>query len=100
MVLEEASAPDATSRLDLTLYDEIITDYVLDTELVIDGPRAHHVLAFDGEPARVAEAVARMGLKFAVITSVDRDDLKDGGASIFAETITLTRARVPGCLCE
>ena len=52
------------------------------------------------EPARVAEAVARMGLKFAVITSVDRDDLKDGGASIFAETIRLTRERVPGCRIE
>jgi len=52
------------------------------------------------EPARVAEAVARMGLSFAVITSVDRDDLKDGGASIFAETIRLTRERVPGCRIE
>jgi len=52
------------------------------------------------EPARVAEAVARMALKFAVITSVDRDDLKDGGAAIFAETIRLTRERVPGCRIE
>jgi lipoic acid synthetase len=41
-----------------------------------------------------------MGLKFAVITSVDRDDLKDGGASIFAETIRLTRERVPDCRIE
>ena len=47
------------------------------------------------EPARVAEAVARMGLQYAVITSVDRDDLADGGAFIFAETIRLTRERVP-----
>src|SRR5216110_3491603 len=52
------------------------------------------------EPARVAEAVARMALKFAVITSVDRDDLKDGGASIFADTIRLTRARHPECRLE
>ena len=52
------------------------------------------------EPARVAEAVARMGLQYAVITSVDRDDLADGGASIFAETIRLTRERVPGCRIE
>jgi lipoic acid synthetase len=52
------------------------------------------------EPARVAEAVARMGLQFAVITSVDRDDLADGGACIFAETIRLTRERVPGCRIE
>ena len=52
------------------------------------------------EPARVAEAVARMGLQFAVITSVDRDDLADGGAFIFAETIRVTRARVPSCRIE
>lgn len=52
------------------------------------------------EPARVAEAVARMQLKYAVITSVDRDDLADGGASIFAETIRQTRARVPDCRIE
>jgi lipoic acid synthetase len=52
------------------------------------------------EPARVAEAVARMGLQYAVITSVDRDDLADGGAFIFAETIRMTRARVPGCRIE
>ncbi len=52
------------------------------------------------EPARVAEAVARMGLQHAVITSVDRDDLADGGAFIFAETIRLTRERVPSCRIE
>ena len=52
------------------------------------------------EPARVAEAVARMRLQYAVITSVDRDDLADGGASIFAETIRLTREQVPGCRIE
>jgi lipoyl synthase len=52
------------------------------------------------EPSRVAEAVARMGLRFAVITSVDRDDLADGGAAIFADTIRATRARVPSCRIE
>jgi lipoic acid synthetase len=52
------------------------------------------------EPARVAEAVERMRLQYAVITSVDRDDLADGGASIFAETIARTRARVPDCRIE
>ena len=39
------------------------------------------------EPARVAEAIGEMGLKYAVITSVDRDDLEDGGSEAFAETI-------------
>jgi lipoyl synthase len=52
------------------------------------------------EPARVAEAIARMQLQYAVITSVDRDDLADGGASIFAATIRETRARVPDCRIE
>ncbi len=52
------------------------------------------------EPARVAEAVARMALQYAVITSVDRDDLPDGGASIFADTIRLIRASVPSCRIE
>lgn len=49
------------------------------------------------EPQRVAEAVAAMGLQFAVITSVNRDDRKDGGAELFALTIRAIRERVPGC---
>jgi lipoic acid synthetase len=52
------------------------------------------------EPSRVADAVERMALRHAVITSVDRDDLVDGGAFIFAETIRLTRERVPDCRIE
>lgn len=48
------------------------------------------------EPERVAEAVAHLGLKFAVITSVNRDELPDGGAEIFAETIRAIRRRCPG----
>jgi lipoic acid synthetase len=47
------------------------------------------------EPARVAEAVARLGLAHAVITSVARDDLPDGGAAAFAATIAAVRARTP-----
>jgi lipoic acid synthetase len=49
------------------------------------------------EPERVADAVETMGLKFAVVTSVNRDDLADGGASIFADTIRAIHARVPDC---
>jgi lipoyl synthase len=52
------------------------------------------------EPARVADAIERMALRHAVITSVDRDDLADGGAFIFAETIRRTRERVPACRVE
>lgn len=47
------------------------------------------------EPRRVAEAVQAMGLKYAVVTSVDRDDQADGGAGIFAATIREIRARTP-----
>jgi lipoyl synthase len=49
------------------------------------------------EPRRVAEAVAAMGLRFAVITSVNRDDRADGGAELFALTIRAIRDRIPGC---
>ena len=52
------------------------------------------------EPGRVASAIEAMALRHAVITSVDRDDVPDGGASIFAETIRQTRARVPTCRIE
>ena len=47
------------------------------------------------EPAHVASAVARMALKYVVITSVDRDDLRDGGAAHFAACIEAVRARTP-----
>ena len=53
-----------------------------------------------GEPARVAAAIATLDLDYVVITSVDRDDLVDGGASIFAETIRETRQRLPHCRLE
>jgi lipoic acid synthetase len=52
------------------------------------------------EPERVAEAVQRMGLRYAVVTSVNRDDQPDGGAAIFARTIEAIRRRVPGCKVE
>ena len=52
------------------------------------------------EPRRVAEAVARMGLRYTVVTSVNRDDQPDGGAAIFAATIREIRRRVPGCKVE
>src|SRR6185503_5593185 len=52
------------------------------------------------EPRRVAEATATMHLRHAVITSVDRDDLPDFGAGIFAETIRLVHDRVPTCSVE
>ena len=53
-----------------------------------------------GEPPRVAEAIAKMRLKHAVITSVARDDLRDGGASVWAATIRAVRRRNPNTAIE
>jgi lipoic acid synthetase len=52
------------------------------------------------EPERLADAVAALGLRYVVITSVDRDDLRDGGAAHFARCIALLRKRVPGIRVE
>jgi lipoic acid synthetase len=52
------------------------------------------------EPSRVANAIKVLDLNYVVITSVDRDDLADGGAGIFAETIRATRSRLPQCRIE
>ena len=52
------------------------------------------------EPERVAEAAAELGLSHAVVTSVNRDDLPDGGAAHFAATVRSIRRRLPGCTIE
>lgn len=54
----------------------------------------------EAEPERVAEAVKALNLKYAVITSVTRDDLPDGGASVFARTIKALRKALPDCQIE
>jgi lipoic acid synthetase len=54
----------------------------------------------DAEPGRVAEAAAKLGLKHVVVTSVDRDDLEDGGAAHFAAVIHAIRARCPSTTIE
>ena len=60
-----------------------------------------HPLPLDvSEPERVADGVASMGLEHAVVTAVARDDLADGGARAFAETIAAIRRRVPACAVE
>jgi len=54
----------------------------------------------EAEPERVAQAVREMNLRYAVVTSVNRDDQPDGGSAIFARTIVAIRERVPGCKVE
>jgi lipoic acid synthetase len=61
-------------------------------------PKTPHDAAAD--PSNVAEAAAAMGLRHVVVTSVTRDDLPDGGASVFAETIRRIHQSVPGCTVE
>lgn len=53
-----------------------------------------------GEPERLAETIARLKLRYVVITSVDRDDLRDGGAQHFADCLKAIRLRNPGILLE
>ena len=53
-----------------------------------------------GEPERVANSVEIMGLKHVVVTAVARDDLNDGGAAVFAETVRAIRRKNPGCTIE
>lgn len=54
----------------------------------------------DNEPERLADAAAQMGLKYVIVTSVDRDDLPDGGAKHFARVISSLREKVPDCVIE
>jgi lipoic acid synthetase len=54
----------------------------------------------ESEPQKVAEAIAELGLRHAVVTSVTRDDLEDGGAALFADMIYAVRRTAPGCRVE
>ncbi len=63
-------------------------------------PKGHPGPIDYDEPRRVAEAVAALGLKYAVVTSVNRDDDNFGGARVFAMTVEEIRRRVPGCRVE
>jgi lipoic acid synthetase len=63
-------------------------------------PKGEPLHVEDDEPARLAEAAARLGLKHVVITSVTRDDLSDGGADHFARCVVAVRERLPGAAVE
>ncbi|HZQ51639.1 MAG TPA: lipoyl synthase [Bryobacteraceae bacterium] len=65
------------------------------------GSAAKHEFVLDSdEPAHVAEMAARMNLRYVVITSVNRDDLLDGGSRHFAETVRRVRSALPNARCE
>jgi lipoic acid synthetase len=63
-------------------------------------PKGQPLPVDEAEPERVAQAVRTLGLEYAVVTSVNRDDRKDGGAEVFARTIRAIRQEQPGCKIE
>jgi lipoic acid synthetase len=100
-VCEEAGCPNvgecwSQGHATMMIMGEICTRGCAFCNVATGKPRA--LDAF--EPARVGDAVAKLGLKHVVITSVDRDDLEDGGAEHFARTIRAIRRKAPGATVE
>ena len=100
-VCEEASCPNAgecwsQGHATMMIMGEICTRGCTFCNIATGKPQT--LDAF--EPGRVADAVAKLGLNHVVITSVDRDDLDDGGAEHFAQTIRAIRHRAPGTTIE
>lgn len=100
-VCEEAGCPNvgecwSAGHATMMIMGEICTRGCSFCNVTTGKPNALDVF----EPGRVAHAVATLGLKHVVITSVDRDDLDDGGAEHFAQTIRAIRHRAPGSTIE
>ncbi|HHW32999.1 MAG TPA: lipoyl synthase [Paracoccus solventivorans] len=100
-VCEEAGCPNvgecwSAGHATMMIMGEICTRGCSFCNVTTGKPNALDVF----EPGRVAHAVATLGLKHVVITSVDRDDLEDGGAEHFAQTIRAIRHRAPGSTIE
>ncbi len=100
-VCEEAGCPNvgecwSQGHATMMIMGEICTRGCTFCNVATGKPQALDVF----EPGRVADAVAKLGLKHVVITSVDRDDLEDGGAEHFAQTIRAIRHRAPGTTIE
>jgi lipoyl synthase len=96
-VCEEARCPNLGECWDLRTATVMILGDVCTRACGFCAIKTGRPTWFDpDEPRRVAEAAAAMGLEHVVVTSVARDDLPDGGASVFAETIRRLRDRCPG----
>ncbi len=100
-VCEEAACPNAgecwsAGHATMMIMGEICTRGCTFCNIATGKPNALDTF----EPGRVAEAVKKLGLNHVVITSVDRDDLEDGGAEHFAQTIRAIRHRSPGTTIE
>jgi lipoyl synthase len=100
-VCESASCPNIGTCWDAgTLTFMILGDTCTRACRFCDVPTGHLNQPDSDEPEKVALSLSRLDLKFAVITSVDRDDLPDGGAGQWVKTITAIRARCPGIKIE
>ncbi|MBL4805822.1 MAG: lipoyl synthase [Rhodobacteraceae bacterium] len=102
-VCEEAGCPNvgecwSQGHATMMILGDICTRGCTFCNIATGKPTATSLDAF--EPGRVAAAVAKLGLKHVVITSVDRDDLKDGGAEHFAQTIRAIRRKAPDTTIE
>jgi lipoyl synthase len=100
-VCEEAGCPNAgecwsQGHATMMIMGEICTRGCTFCNIATGKPQTLDVF----EPGRVADAVAKLGLNHVVVTSVDRDDLDDGGAEHFAQTIRAIRHRAPGTTIE
>jgi len=100
-VCEEAGCPNAgecwaQGHATMMIMGEICTRGCTFCNVATGKPQALDVF----EPGRVADGVQKLGLNHVVITSVDRDDLEDGGAEHFAQTIRAIRHRTPGTTIE
>ena len=100
-VCEEANCPNIGECWDRGTATFMILGDVCTRACTYCAVQSGTPLAVDqAEPMRLASSVQRMGLTYAVITSVDRDDLPDAGASAFAQCIKQIRARTPDCRVE
>jgi len=100
-VCEEANCPNIGECWDRGTATFMILGDVCTRACTYCAVKSGTPLAVDqAEPMRLASSVQRMGLTYAVITSVDRDDLPDAGASAFAQCIKQIRARTPDCRVE
>jgi lipoic acid synthetase len=99
-VCEEARCPNAASWSHRTATFMLLGDICTRNCGFCAVSHGHPIAVDPMEPWRVAEGVARLGLRHVVVTSVDRDDLADGGAGHFARTAELIKRRLPECTVE
>ncbi len=97
-VCESANCPNRGECFSSRTATFLLMGYICTRTCTFCNIAAGRVASLDpDEPRRIAEAVQQLGLKYAVITSVNRDDLPDGGAAHFAATIREIRRLNPGC---